>query len=153
MDRVVEIPMGSLVGLCLVVLVLGVVAGRSGWFMKRVGQLHASAHGHAESHADAAATADQRVQTVVMVGSDGVLRTDEDGEQVAGARVIRTGDGRYDLDAWEATSGYRALAGDENPALEPASDTPIETSSTTTVPHRLGSPRPAEGVAVGEGRR
>lgn len=84
----VELPGGSLVGLSVLCLVIGIVLGRSGSFMKRMGNLHAAAHG---GHGEATATAtgghaDQRVQTVVVVDRDGVPRVD----------------GFYDLDAMES---------------------------------------------------
>lgn len=77
----VELPVGSLVGLGLIALVLGIVLGRSAKFMRGMGNLHASAHGGSATGGTAAAH--QSVSTVVVVDRDGVPLTG----------------GRYDLDA------------------------------------------------------
>lgn len=83
-----ELATGSLVGLCLFCGVIGIALGRSGSFMKKMGKLHASAHGGSASSRAAAqgGHADQRVQTVVVVGADG--QTDRGGEPIAVDRVL-----------------------------------------------------------------
>lgn len=58
----VEIPTGSLVGLCVVIGVLGIIAGRSSRFMRRAAHMHAAVHNRGGNQRN-----DQRVQTVVMI--------------------------------------------------------------------------------------
>ena len=72
MGSMIELPVGSLVGLCVFCGVVGIVLGRSGRFMARLGQMHAKAHSRSDAKAEA--TAHQNVQTFVVVGSDGQRR-------------------------------------------------------------------------------
>lgn len=91
----VSIPTGSLVGLCLAVLVLGVVVGRSSRVMARIGRAHAAAHGgHAEGGKAEArgGNSDVRVQTVVVadprqVPADGGVVVLDDRRSFAGESV------------------------------------------------------------------
>lgn len=68
----VEVPTGSLIGLCLVCAVVGVVLGRSGRFMSRLAKGHARVHGSkADAQASAAVEARTGEQTVnVVVGHE-----------------------------------------------------------------------------------
>jgi len=91
---VTELPTGSLVGLVMFALVLGIVLGRSARFMRALGTMHASAHGGAAT--GGAATAHQTVSTVVVV--------DRDGQPIV--------DGRYVLDAELAAPAAEITRGD-----------------------------------------
>lgn len=65
----VNLPVGSLIGLCAIVLVLGVVVGRSSSAMSKIGRAHAAAHGGTAEGGNAEARgghSDVRVQTVVV---------------------------------------------------------------------------------------
>lgn len=66
----VEVPTGSLVGLCALVLVLGIIMGRSSKFMTRAGALQARLHART---GDQQMANDQRVQVVTLL--DGATGT------------------------------------------------------------------------------
>ena len=69
----VTIPTGSIVGVALLALVVGIIVGRSSRVMDRIGRAHAAAHGGAATGGDASAAgghSDVRVQTVVVAPGD-----------------------------------------------------------------------------------
>jgi hypothetical protein len=76
----VTIPTGSIFGIALLSMVVGIVIGRSGRAMRGLGRLHAAAHGGTAKGGDATATGGTgggaRVQTVVVVGRDGAPLSD-----------------------------------------------------------------------------
>lgn len=67
------IPTGSIVGVALLSMVVGIVIGRSARAMRGIGRLHAAAHGGSAASRAAAAggNSDVRVQTVVVAAGDG----------------------------------------------------------------------------------
>ncbi len=105
-----ELPTGSLVGLVMFALVLGIVLGRSARFMRALGSMHASAHGGAAT--GGAATAHQSVSTVVVVDRDGQPVVDGryvlDAEVLAPPAELSAGERPLgvDVDAWAAERAY-----------------------------------------------
>lgn len=89
----VTLPTGSLLGVVLISAVVGLVAGRSGRFMKGMGALHARAHSGDSSASATGGVAegghsDQRVQTVVVVGRDGEAIDRTVVDEIAGGNAL-----------------------------------------------------------------
>lgn len=76
-----RIPTGSIVGMVIGALVIGILLGRSSKFMRGMAKAHVAAHSRGGDGGSAEQHNDQRVTTVVVVDRDGVPLTD----------------GRYDL--------------------------------------------------------
>lgn len=101
----VELPAGSLIGLCAAVLVVGVVLGRSGRAMRSIGRMQAAAHGGSAAGGRAAAAgghSDVRVQTVVVAPPG-------QGSQVRDDRMVQRG--TFDADAGTAVAGELVESG------------------------------------------
>lgn len=79
----VEIPTGSLIGLCVGCVVVGIILGRSAKVMRRFATAHTRAHGGA-----AAAAVDANMRT-----------GDQSVNVVVDAHGVRRVDGRYDVSA------------------------------------------------------
>lgn len=116
----VELPAGSLAGLVAIVLIVGIVIGRSARTMRRIGDLHARAH--ARSAAAAQAKVDQRVQTVVVVDRDG-QRVDDARYDVESIRRVGTA-GLFEADG----ATRRGELGEADPVGDgwPAEGLPVE---------------------------
>lgn len=106
-----RLPVGSLVGMLAIALVIGVVLGRSGRFMSKLGSMHAAAHsGDSAAKASAAGgNAEQRVQTVVVVDpratDRGSIEIDRAWLETGSAfehEAVRAADPVVELPEWEA---------------------------------------------------